>query len=345
MNLPMNPSIRADVVDAIGNTPLIRLRGPSEQTGCEILGKAEWLNPGMSVKDRAAKFMILDADARGVLKPGGTIVEGTAGNTGIGLAMVGRARGYRVVIVIPSSQTAEKKDMLRLFGAELVEVPPKPFSNPNNYVHVAERLAHRMGAFYANQWDNLANRQAHIEGTGPEIWAQTAGRIDGFVSAIGTGGTMSGCSIALKERRPSIQVALADPYGAKMHAWFTRGELELDVAGDSITQGIGQGRVTGNVDGSLVDRSYRIPDADVIPVLDALASDEGLMLGGSAGMNIVGAMHLARDMGPGHTIVTLLCDHGSRYQSQLWSPAFRRERGFPVPAWLDRTSDIEAPLE
>ncbi|MEZ4318298.1 MAG: cysteine synthase A [Myxococcota bacterium] len=333
-----------DVVEAIGNTPMILLRGPSERTGCTIVGKAEWLNPGMSVKDRAAKFMVLDAERRGVLKPGGTIVEGTAGNTGIGLAMVGRARGYRVVIVIPSSQTKEKKDMLRLFGAELVEVPGVPYANPNNYVHVAERLAEQLGAFYANQWDNLANRQAHIEGTGPEIWAQTHGRLDGFVSAIGTGGTMSGCSIYLKGQRSDLTVALADPYGAKMHAWFTRGELELDVQGDSITQGIGQGRVTGNVDGALVDRSYRIPDAEVVDVLDDLALNEGLALGGSAGMNVAGAIRLARDMGPGHTIATLLCDHGSRYQSQLWDAAFRRSKGLPVPEWMERESSLTAPL-
>ncbi|MFT4624432.1 MAG: cysteine synthase A [Myxococcota bacterium] len=337
-------SVQRDVVDAVGNTPLIRLRGPSEQTGCEILGKAEWLNPGMSVKDRAAKFMILDAERRGVLKPGGTIVEGTAGNTGIGLAMVGRSRGYRVVIVIPRSQTKEKKDMLRLFGAELVEVDGAPFANPNNYVHVAERLAEQLGAFYANQWDNLANRQAHIEGTGPEIWAQTGGRVDGFVSAIGTGGTLSGTSEFLKGQRPELTVALADPYGAKMHAWFTRGELAVDVKGDSITQGIGQGRVTGNVDGALVDRSYRIPDSEAVEVLDGLAATEGLVLGGSAGLNVAGAIRLATDMGPGHTVVTILCDHGSRYQSQLWNPAFREAKGLPVPAWLATPSEIVPPL-
>jgi cysteine synthase A len=312
----------ADVVDAIGNTPLIKLRGVSERTGCTILGKAEWLNPGMSVKDRAAKFMILDAEKRGLLKPGGTVVEGTAGNTGIGLAMVGRARGYRVVIVIPETQTQEKKDMLRLFGAELVQVPAVPFANPNNYVHVAERLAHKLGAFYANQWDNTANRQAHIEGTGPEIWAQTNGRVDGFVCAIGTGGTMTGTSMFLKSVRPEVTVALADPFGAKMHAWFTRGELEVDVPGGSITQGIGQGRVTGNIDGALVDLSFRIPDVDAVAICDDLATNEGLMLGGSAGLNVAGAVQLAEQMGPGHTIVTILCDHGSRYQSQLWNPEF-----------------------
>ncbi|NCG21379.1 MAG: cysteine synthase A [Rhodobacterales bacterium] len=336
--------MNTDVVDAIGNTPLIKLVGASKKTGCTILGKAEWLNPGMSIKDRAAKFMVLDAERRGVLKPGGTIVEGTAGNTGIGLAMVGRARGYRVVIVIPQSQTQEKKDMLRLFGAELVQVPGVPFANPNNYVHVAERLADRLGAFYANQWDNLANRQAHIEGTGPEIWAQTHGRLDGFVSAVGTGGTLAGTSIFLKETRKEITVALADPYGAKMHAWFTRGELATDVDGGSITQGIGQGRVTGNIDGALVDTSFRIPDAEAVAILDDLAANEGLVLGGSAGVNIAGAIRLAEQMGPGHTIATLLCDHGSRYQSQLWNPDFRQKQGLPVPAWLTAVSEIEAPF-
>ncbi len=337
-------TVRTDVVDAIGDTPLVRLRGPSERTGCEILGKAEWLNPGMSIKDRAAKFMVLDAERRGALKPGGTIVEGTAGNTGIGLALVGRARGYRVVIVIPSSQTEEKKDMLRLFGAELVQVPGAPFANPNNYVHVAERLADQLGAFYANQWDNLANRQAHLEGTGPEIWGQTAGRVDGFVSAIGTGGTLSGTGIALKERRAEVQIALADPHGAKMHAWFTRGELAVDVTGDSITQGIGQGRVTGNVDGAPVDRSYRVDDHEAVAVLDALAASEGLVLGGSAGVNVAGAIRLAEDMGPGHTIVTMLCDHGSRYQSQLWRAEFRQSKGLAVPDWLVPGTAITPPL-
>ncbi len=337
-------TIHGDVVEAIGNTPLIRLRRASEATGCEILGKAEWLNPGMSVKDRAANFMVLDAERRGVLAPGGTIVEGTAGNTGIGLAMVGRARGYRVIIVIPASQTQEKKDVLRQFGAELVEVPGVPYANPNNYVHVAERLADQLGAFYANQWDNLANRQAHIEGTGPEIWAQTEGRVDGFVSAIGTGGTLSGTGIYLKEQRAEVTVALADPHGAKMYAWFTRGELATDVEGGSVTQGIGQGRVTGNIDGALVDRCYRIPDLEMVEVIDDLAGHEGLLMGGSAGVNVAGAIRLARDMGPGHTIVTLLCDHGSRYLSQLWSPAFRRDQGLPVPDWLDRGTPIEPPM-
>lgn len=337
-------SAAADIVEAIGNTPLIALRGPSEATGCRILGKAEWMNPGMSVKDRAAKFMVLDAEARGLLRPGGVIVEGTAGNTGIGLALVGRARGYRVVIAIPNNQTREKKDLLRSLGAELVEVPPGPFTNPNNYVHVARRLADQLGGFYANQWDNLANRQAHIEGTGPEIWRQTEGRIDGFVSAIGTGGTLSGNSIYLKSMNPRVRVALADPFGAKMHAWFTRGVLDTEVPGDSVTQGIGQARVTGNVDGALVDTSFRISDLEAVQVIDELNEREGMMLGGSSGINVAAAMHLARELGPGHTIVTILCDHGSRYQSQLWDPAFRASKGLPVPDWLGRATDLVAPL-
>lgn len=342
--------IKKDVVDAIGNTPLITLRGPSERTGCRIVGKAEWLNPGMSVKDRAAKYMVLEAEKCADLRPGGTIVEGTAGNTGIGLALVGRARGYRVVIVIPETQTEEKKEMLRLSGAELVEVPAVPFADENHYVKVAERLAAQLdgseenGAFYANQWDNLANRRAHLEGTGPEIWRQTDGAVDGFVSAIGTGGTLSGTGLYLKEQNDEVVVALADPYGAKMHAWFTRGELETDVEGGSVTQGIGQGRVTGNVDGAVVDRSFRIPDGEAVELLDELAAQEGLLLGGSSGVNVAGAVRLAGELGPGHTIATILCDHGSRYQSQLWDPGFRRERGFPVPEWLGRPGTIEPPL-
>ena len=339
----------ASVVDAIGNTPLITLAGPSRASGCRILGKAEWMNPGMSVKDRAAKYMILDAEARGALRPGGTIVEATAGNTGIGLALVGRARGYRVVIVIPDTQSQEKKDMLRLAGAELVEVPALPWANPNHYVHVAARLAEQLAAdngntFYANQWDNLANRRAHVEGTAAEIWEQTGGELHGFVAAIGTGGTLSGCSEGLKARDPRITVALADPFGAKMYAWFTRGELALDVEGGSITQGIGQGRVTGNVDGAKVDRAYRIPDAEAVLWVDRLAEEEGLLLGGSAGMNVAGAVRLAADLGPGHTVVTILCDHGSRYQSQLFNAEFRRSKGLPVPEWLTARSAIVPPF-
>lgn len=338
-------NVQKNVVDAIGNTPLIRLVGPSEETGCEILGKAEWLNPGMSVKDRAAKYLILDAEERGELKPGGIIVEGTAGNTGIGLAMVGRARGYRVIIVIPSSQTEEKKDMLRLFGAELVQVPAVPFANPNNYVHVATRLAKKLGAFYANQWDNLANRKAHIEGTAQEIWEQTDGKVDAFVAAIGTGGTLSGTGIGLKEKNENIQIVLADPHGAKMHAFFTRGELENDDVGGSVTQGIGQGRITGNIKDAPIDTSYRIPDLEAVEIIDALAENEGLMLGGSSGINIAGAIRWAKENGPGKTIVTILCDHGSRYQSQLWNPEFRTKKNLPIPAWLVAESTIEIPFE
>lgn len=341
--------ISSSVVDAIGNTPLIELSGPSRDTGCRIVGKAEWMNPGMSVKDRAAKFMILEAEATGKLQPGGTIVEATAGNTGIGLALVGRSRGYRVVIVIPRTQSQEKKDMLRLAGAELVEVDALPYANPNHYVHIAARLAEQLQAeqgntFYANQWDNLANRQAHVDGTAREIWSQTGGELHGFVSAIGTGGTLSGCAIGLKAFDPTIQIALADPFGAKMFAWFTRGELEVDVEGGSITQGIGQGRVTGNVDGAPVDRAYRIPDDEAVAWVDRLAEEDGLLLGGSAGMNVAGAVRLAQDLGPGHTIATILCDHGSRYQSQLFDPAFRRSKGLPVPAWLEAQSTLKAPL-
>ncbi|MFK7929782.1 MAG: cysteine synthase A, partial [Myxococcota bacterium] len=314
------------------------------------VGKAEWLNPGMSVKDRAAKYMVLEAEKSGDLRPGGVIVEGTAGNTGIGLALVGRARGYRVVIVIPQSQSQEKKDMLRLAGAELVQVPAVPFANPNNYVHVAERLAAQLdaewpgGAFYANQWDNLSNQLAHFQGTGPEIWEQTGGTLHGFVCAVGTGGTLAGTGRFLKSKDPSISIGLADPFGAKMYSWFTRGELEVDVAGGSVTQGIGQGRVTGNVAQAVVDKAYRIPDAEAVEVIDRLAAEEGLMLGGSAGINIAGAVRLARDLGPGHTIATILCDHGSRYQTQLWNPEFRRSKGLPVPAWLEAESTLEVPF-
>uniref|UniRef100_A0A7S1JEJ8 Cysteine synthase 1 n=1 Tax=Eutreptiella gymnastica TaxID=73025 RepID=A0A7S1JEJ8_9EUGL len=350
MSVGQVPPIKADVCAAVGNTPLIRIGSLSAETGCEILGKAEWLNPGMSVKDRAAKFMILDAERSGALRPGGCIVEGTAGNTGIGLAMIGRARGYRVVIVIPNSQSQEKKDCLRALGAELLEVPPRPFASPNNYVHVAERLArqlsetHPQGAFYANQWDNLCNRRAHVEGTGPEIWAQTGGKIDGFVSAIGTGGTLSGCSSYLRAQKPGITIALADPHGAKMHAYFTRGELATDDVGGSITQGIGQGRITGNVDGTKVDKSYRIPDAEAVALIDRLNVEDGLNVGTSAGVNVAGAVRLAKELGPGHTIVTILCDHGSRYQSELFNAEFRRAKNLPVPDYLSKATEVTAPL-
>jgi len=331
--------IRDGLVGAIGNTPLIRLGRASEETGCEILGKAEFLNPGSSVKDRAAKFIILDAERRGVLKPGGTIVEGTAGNTGIGLALVAAARGYRTVIVIPETQSQEKKDMLRLCGAELREVPAKPFRDPGNYVHVATRLAEEMGrtepngVLYANQWDNTANRRAHIEGTAPEIWDQTDGKVDGFICAVGTGGTLTGCAMGLRERKKDIVIGLADPMGAGLYSYFTTGEMKS--SGSSITEGIGQGRITGNLEGLDVDEPFQIPDEEGIPVCFDLLEHEGLCLGSSSGINVAGAIRLAKKMGPGHTIVTILCDFGTRYQSKLFNPAFLREKGLPVPKWLE----------
>ncbi|HZR67846.1 MAG TPA: cysteine synthase A [Burkholderiales bacterium] len=324
--------IREGFVGTIGNTPLVRLRGPSELTGCDILGKAEFLNPGGSVKDRAALAIILDAERRGVLAPGGTIVEGTAGNTGIGLALVGNARGYRTVIVIPDTQSREKKDMLRLCGAELREVPAVPYKDPNNYVHVSERLAMEMGAFWANQWDNTANREAHYRGTGPEIWAQTGGKIDGFTCAIGTGGTLSGVALYLKEKKPGVRIAVADPMGAAMYEWFKRGVLASE--GSSITEGIGQGRVTKNVEGTPVDEAYRIPDSEALPILFDLLKREGLCLGGSTAINVAGAVRLAKDLGPGHTVVTILADSGTRYQSKLFNPSFLSEKGLPAPSWL-----------
>ncbi len=335
----MPASIRDGFAETVGNTPLIRLRRASEATGCEILGKAEFLNPGSSVKDRAALFIVLDAERDGRLEPGGVIVEGTAGNTGIGLALVGNARGYRTVIVIPETQSQEKKDMLRLCGAELREVPAVPYKNPGNYVHVAARLAETLaktephGVLYADQWDNLSNRGAHYRGTGPEIWTQTDGRVDGFICAIGTGGTLSGVATFLKERNPSIQIGLADPMGAAMYSWFTQGELRSE--GSSITEGIGQGRVTRNVDGTPVDHAFQIPDAEALPIVFDLLRHEGLCVGSSSGINVAGAIRLARELGPGHTIVTVLCDPGTRYQSKLFNPAFLREKGLPVPEWLE----------
>ena len=324
--------IRNGLVESIGNTPLIRLRGPSEATGCEILGKAEFLNPGGSVKDRAGLYLILDAEKRGALRPGGVIVEGTAGNTGIGLAIVGNARGYRTVIVMPSTQSQEKKDMLRLCGAELREVPAVPYKDPNNYVHVSERLAKELGAFWANQWDNTANADGHYRSTGPEIWAQTEGKVDGFTCAIGTGGTLAGVSRYLKEKNPRVKIAVADPSGADMDRWFKRGELKSE--GSSITEGIGQGRVTKNVAQALVDEAYQIPDAEALPILFRLAKAEGLLLGGSTAINVAGAMRLARDLGPGHTVVTILADSGTRYQSKLFNRAFLESKGLPAPDWL-----------
>jgi len=331
-------TIRSDLAATIGNTPLIRLRAASEATGCEILGKAEFMNPGQSVKDRAALYIIRDAVARGALKPGGTIVEGTAGNTGIGLALVGASMGFRTVIVIPETQSQEKKDMLRLAGAELVQVPAAPYRNPNNYVRYSGRLAAELaqsepnGAIWANQFDNTANRQAHVETTGPEIWEQTAGRVDGFICAVGSGGTLAGVALALQPK--GVRIGLADPEGAALHAFYTTGKLEAP--GSSITEGIGQGRITANLEGFTPDYSYRISDAEALPIVFDLLSHEGLCLGGSSGINIAGAIRMAREMGPGHTIVTILCDYGTRYQSKLFNPDFLRDKGLPVPGWLDR---------
>ncbi|GHC09037.1 MULTISPECIES: cysteine synthase A [Gemmobacter] len=329
--------VSSDLAASIGNTPLIRLRKASELTGCEILGKAEFMNPGQSVKDRAALFIIRDAVARGLLKPGGTIVEGTAGNTGIGLALVGASMGFRTVIVIPETQSQEKKDMLRLAGAELVQVPAAPYKNPNNYVRYSGRLAEELartepnGAIWANQFDNTANRQAHIETTGPEIWEQTGGKVDGFICAVGSGGTFAGVGMALQPK--GVKIGLADPEGAALHAFYTTGTL--DSPGSSITEGIGQGRITANLEGFTPDFSYRIPDAEALPIVFDLLSEEGLCLGGSSGINVAGAIRMAREMGPGHTIVTVLCDYGTRYQSKLFNPAFLKDKGLPVPEWLD----------
>jgi cysteine synthase A len=332
--------IRQDVLAAIGNTPLIRLRKASEETGCQILGKAEFLNPGQSVKDRAALYIIQDAMARGELKPGGTIVEGTAGNTGIGLAMVANALGFRTVIVIPETQSKEKKETLRLLGAELVEVPAVPYKNPNNYVRYSERLARKLaterdgGAIWANQFDNVANRRAHIETTAEEIWRQTDGKVSGFVCAVGSGGTLGGVSDGLKAKNRSVRIGLADPHGAALYSWYKTGELKAE--GSSITEGIGQGRITKNIEGAVVDDAYRIGDAEALDIVFHLLEHEGLCLGGSSGINIAGAIRLARELGPGHTIVTILCDYGTRYQSKLYDPAFLRSKELPVPSWLAR---------
>ncbi|MDP3257903.1 MAG: cysteine synthase A [Bosea sp. (in: a-proteobacteria)] len=331
---------RDGVIEAIGNTPLIRLKRASEQTGCTILGKAEFMNPGQSVKDRAALAIIRDAEAKGLLRPGGVVVEGTAGNTGIGIALVGNALGYRSVIVIPETQSQEKKDMLRLAGATLVEVPAVGYVNPNNYVKVSGRLAAELakteanGAIWANQFDNIANRQGHIETTGPEIWAQTEGKVDGFICAVGTGGTLAGTGIALKRFNPKITIGLADPMGAALHAFYTTGELKSE--GSSITEGIGQGRITANLVDAPIDVSFQIPDTEAIPIVFDLLEHEGLCLGGSSGVNVAGAIRLARQLGPGHTIVTILCDYGTRYQSKLFNPEFLRSKGLPVPGWLER---------
>lgn len=342
-------TIAHGIVDAIGNTPLIELKRASALTGCRILGKAEFMNPGQSVKDRAALFIIQDAVAKGQLKPGGVIVEGTAGNTGIGLALVGNAMGFRTVIVIPETQSQEKKDMLRLAGAQLVEVPAVPYANPNNYVKVSGRIAEALaktepnGAIWANQFDNVANRQAHIETTGPEIFAQTDGTVDGFVSAVGTGGTLAGTAMALRAMKPGIKVALADPLGAALHSFYTTGTLKSE--GSSITEGIGQGRITANLEGFTPDFSFQIPDEEAVPIVFDLLEHEGLCLGGSSGINVAGAIRLAKELGPGKTVVTLLCDYGTRYQSKLFNPAFLREKNLPVPGWLERPVEIDKQLQ
>lgn len=326
------------MIEAIGNTPLIKLKKASEVSGCTILGKAEFMNPGQSVKDRAALYIIKDAVEKGQLKPGGTIVEGTAGNTGIGIALVANALGYKSVIVIPETQSQEKKDMLRLAGAELIEVPAVPYADDNNYVKYSGRLAAELaeknnaGAVWANQFDNIANRQAHIETTGPEIWRQTDGKVDGFTCAIGTGGTLAGIGMYLKQQNPDIRIAAADPMGANMYHWFKHGELKSE--GTSITEGIGQGRVTANIEGAPIDDAYQISDAEALPIVFDLLKDEGLCLGGSSGINIAGALRMAEDLGPGHTIVTILCDFGTRYQSKLFNPEFLKEQGLPYPDWL-----------
>jgi cysteine synthase A len=329
---------RQGFVDTIGNTPLIKLKKASEQTGCTILGKAEFLNPGGSVKDRAALAIIQDAEEKGLIRKGGLIVEGTAGNTGIGLALVGNARGFKTLMIIPETQSQEKKDMLRLAGAELREVPALPYKDPGNYVRVSESVAEELkesnpnGVIWANQFDNVANRRGHYRTTGPEIWKQTDGKIDGFVSAVGTGGTLSGCAMFLKERNPKVKIALADPEGAALYSYFKTGELKS--SGTSITEGIGQGRITKNVEGTPVDFPYLIPDSEALPIVFDLLKEEGLCLGGSTGINVAGAIRLAKELGPGHTIVTLLCDFGTRYQSKLFNPEFLKSKGLPAPDWL-----------
>ncbi|WP_038361158.1 cysteine synthase A [Bosea sp. UNC402CLCol] len=333
-------TIRDGVIEAIGNTPLIKLERASAETGCAILGKAEFMNPGQSVKDRAALAIIRDAEAKGQLKPGGVIVEGTAGNTGIGIALVGNALGYRSVIVIPETQSQEKKDMLRLAGATLVEVPAAPYANPNNYVKVSGRLAEELaksepnGAIWANQFDNVANRQGHLDTTGPEIWEQTAGKVDGFICAVGSGGTLAGVGMALKARNPKVTIGLADPMGAALYSYYTSGVLKSE--GSSITEGIGQGRITANLVDAPVDAAFQIPDAEAVQIVFDLLEHEGLCLGGSSGINVAGAIRLAQQMGPGHTIVTVLCDYGTRYQSKLFNPEFLRSKNLPVPGWLER---------
>ncbi len=340
MTIRAKIDMKDGVIEAIGNTPLIKLQRASAETGCTILGKAEFMNPGQSVKDRAALAIIRDAEAKGQLKPGGVIVEGTAGNTGIGIALIGNALGYRSVIVIPETQSQEKKDMLRLAGATLVEVPAAPYANPNNYVKVSGRLAEELaksepnGAVWANQFDNVANRQGHLDTTGPEIWEQTAGQVDGFICAVGSGGTLAGVGMALKARNPKVTIGLADPMGAALYSYYTAGVLKAE--GSSITEGIGQGRITANLVDAPVDIAFQIPDAEAVQIVFDLLEQEGLCLGGSSGINVAGAIRLAQQMGPGHTIVTVLCDYGTRYQSKLFNPEFLRSKNLPVPGWLER---------
>ncbi|MBY3474217.1 cysteine synthase A [Rhizobium laguerreae] len=337
------------VLDAIGNTPLIKLKGASEMTGCTILGKAEFLNPGQSVKDRAALYIIRDAERKGLLRPGGVIVEGTAGNTGIGLTLVAKALGYRTVIVIPETQSQEKKDALKLLGAELVEVPAVPYKNPNNYVKVSGRLAEQLaktepnGAIWANQFDNVANRQAHVETTAKEIWQDTDGKVDGFICSVGSGGTLAGVAAGLKAFNADVKIGIADPDGAALYEFYQNGALKSE--GSSITEGIGQGRITANLEGFTPDYAYRIPDAEALPYLFDLVETEGLCLGGSTAINIAGAVNLARDLGPGHTVVTILCDYGNRYQSKLFNPDFLTSKGLPIPGWMAKSPDIHVPYE
>jgi cysteine synthase len=334
-----------DVIGTIGRTPLIKLRRASEMTGCTVLGKAEFLNPGGSVKDRAGLAIIEDAVARGQLKPGGLVVEGTAGNTGIGLALVANALGFRTVIVVPETQSEEKKQMLRLQGAELIEVPAVPYANPNNYVKLSGRLAERLarehpeGAIWANQFDNVANREGHRTTTGPEIWEETGGEIEGFTCSVGTGGTLAGVGLALKARNPNVKIAITDPLGSALYSYYATGELKA--TGSSITEGIGQGRVTKNLEGVPIDLAYQVSDEEALPILFDLAEHEGLLLGGSSAINVAGAIRLARELGPGHTIVTVLCDSGSRYASKLFNPAFLKSKNLPVPAWMQRHSAID----
>ncbi len=340
---------KESVAAAVGRTPLIKLRRASEETGCTVLGKAEFMNPGQSVKDRAGLFIIRDAERRGLLKPGGTIVEGTAGNTGIGLTLVAKALGYNTVIVIQETQSQEKKDALRMMGAELIEVPAVPYKNPNNYVRLSGRLAEQLastepnGAVWANQFDNVANREGHTQTTAQEIWAQTNGQIDGFVASVGTGGTLAGTGIGLRAKKPDVKIALADPDGAALHAYYTTGELKM--TGSSITEGIGQGRITANLDGFSPDFSFNVPDAEALPIVFDLVQEEGLILGGSSGVNIAGAIRLARELGPGHTIVTILCDLGTRYQSKLFNPEFLRSKDLPTPKWLENQRQYDVPFE